>query len=84
MERVQSFKALCVYLHTEQAYPGLFAILSATVTVSFASSNETKEKAGCLRRERGEPLSLCLSAAFQTCCSLFGAGLVQRGCQQKQ
>lgn len=74
-----------MYLHTEQARPGLFAILSATVTVSFASSNELrKKKAGCLQRVRVEPLSLCLSAAFQKCCSLFGAGPVQRGCQQTQ
>lgn len=65
----------------EQACPEWFAILSASGTVSFVSSNETERHSRLLivcrsKGGRGEPIGvsgLCLSSGFQTCCSFVFA-----------
>lgn len=74
---------MCVY-PTEQACPELFAILSASATVSFVSSNETERKSSIAysvpkqrwkRRanESGRPVFVCqLSDVLLFC---FGLAL---------
>lgn len=67
---------MCIYW-AERASPELFAILSASGTVSFVSSNVIERDRGLLTMFRGkggssEPMrvdDLCLSAAIQTYCS---------------
>lgn len=67
---------MCIYW-AERASPELFAILSASGTVSFVSSNVIERDHGLLTMFRGkggssEPMrvdDLCLSAAIQTYCS---------------